>query len=173
MDYVEIGKLQKTHGLKGEIKGVVEERYWPDLAEVEAIFLDERGAHMPYFIESIRGQAPLIFKFEEVDTKELAGALSNKVIYLRRSDVQLSEEEIAGGGLEYGFLNGYSLHLEAGAEAVGKIEAIDEYPQQEMATVALVNGEEALIPLLPHWIAAIDKTEKQVIMDLPEGLLEL
>lgn len=171
MDYVEIGRFRKPHGLNGEIKGDIDERFWNDVADVEAFFVEIKGEKTPYFIEYLRGKGTLIFKFEDIDTKEAASLFTSQPLYLRRDDISLTEEEINDTGLEFGYLEGYELHLEAIGKA-GVIKYVDEYPQQEMATVH--DGEkEILVPLRAAWIISVDESEKVVIMDLPEGLLDI
>ena len=171
MDFVEIGQLKKAHGLQGELKGKVDERFWEDLMEAQAVFLEHKGDKAPYFIEYARGGAPLILKLEDIDTKEAASELTNKRLYLRREDVQLDDEAILSGDLVFGYLKGYTLHTTAVGE-VGPIVRVDEYPQQEMAIVAY-QDREVLVPLREAWITALDKAQKTVEMDLPEGLLDL
>lgn len=171
MDFVEVGKLRKTHGLQGELKGVVEERFWEDISNAPAVFIDQKGDKAPYFIEYARGGEPLILKLEDINTKEEAAQLTNKVLYLRREDIQLDDEAIQSRGLAYGHLENYVLEVEEVGE-VGPILYIEEYPQQEIATVAY-QEREILVPLREAWIKSINKAQKRVIMELPEGLLEL
>jgi 16S rRNA processing protein RimM len=44
-------------------------------------------------------------------------------------------------------------------------------PQQEMAFLDY-RGREVLIPLNEQLIISIDETQKHILMDLPEGLLD-
>ena len=171
MEYIEIGKLKKTHGLNGELKGTIEDRFIPDAANVEAFFVEKRGEYTPFFIEYLRGKGDLIFKFEEVDAKEDATPFVNKRIYLRRNDISLTEEEIHADGLVYSYLSGYEV-IDAELGTVGTILRVDEFPQQEMATVAY-GDKEVFVPLLEAWIESVDKEEKTVHMALPEGLLDI
>lgn len=171
MEYIEIGKVKKPHGLNGEIKGDIDERYWDDVAGVEAFFIAQKGDKTPYFIEYLRGRGTLIMKFEDIDSKEDASLFTNKRLYLRREDVSLSEEEINDTGLTYSFLEGYELHVEE-EEMTGLVKYVEEYPQQEMATVEM-KGKEVLIPLRTAWIVEVDKVKKIVKMALPEGLLDI
>ncbi len=171
MDYLEIGKIKKPHGLNGELKATIDERYYADINEVEAFFVALEGDHAPYFIESLRGSSTIILKFEDIDSKEDASLFTNKRLYLRRQDVTLSEEEINDTGMEYSFLEGFTLHVEELGE-IGKILRVEEFPQQEMATVQY-QEKELFLPLLEQWITAVDKAQKIVQMDLPEGLLDI
>jgi 16S rRNA processing protein RimM len=55
---------------------------------------------------------------------------------------------------------------------VGKIESINDTTAQPLFEV--LNGEiEILIPMIDHFLVKIDRENKKVIMDLPEGLIEM
>ena len=34
-------------------------------------------------------------------------------------------------------------------------------------------GKEILIPLVDHWIQKVDRENKQILLDLPEGLIDV
>ena len=55
---------------------------------------------------------------------------------------------------------------------MGLIEDVREYPQQFLASIQY-QEKEVLIPLNEAFIVEIDKTKKLLILDLPDGLLEL
>jgi 16S rRNA processing protein RimM len=171
MEYLAIGKIKKPHGLTGELKATIDERFFADVSEVEAFFVEIQGEQAPYFIESIRGKGPFILKFEDIDSKEDAALLTNKNIFLRREDVSLSESEIEADGLAYSYLKGFVLEDETLGE-IGEIVLVEEYPQQEMATVAY-QEKEVLVPLTEGWLLEVDEAAKIVRMDLPEGLLDI
>lgn len=171
MDYVEIGRIRKPHGLGGEIKGDIDERFWEDVAGIDAFFVEIKGEKTPYFIDYLRGKGTLIMKFEDINTKEDASLFTSKPLFLRREDISLSEEEISDTGLEFSYLEGYELHVEELGK-VGRIQEVEEYPQQEMARVE--EGEKMfLVPLRDAWILSVDENKKIVVMDLPEGLLDI
>jgi 16S rRNA processing protein RimM len=65
---------------------------------------------------------------------------------------------------------GYTI-VNAGVE-IGVISEIEEYPQQEMATINY-NKKDILIPLNEQFIIKLDNKKKVIEMELPEGLLEL
>ncbi len=169
--WVEIGKTGKTHGLKGELKLAVDEFFLEDLLSAKALFVDIRGRKTPYFIEAVRGGAAIIIKLEEVNTLEEATLLANKAVFLRESDVaELPDPE--DEGLEYGFLAGFALYSPTG-EKLGAIESIEAYPHQEIAVVRTKDEREVLVPLTEQFIVEIREKEKTVVMDLPEGLMEM
>ena len=55
---------------------------------------------------------------------------------------------------------------------VGKIVSINDSTAQPLFEV--LNGTtEVLIPMIDHFLVQIDRENKKVIMDLPEGLIEM
>ena len=57
-------------------------------------------------------------------------------------------------------------------DAVYEILRVEEYPQQLMAVVQ-PGDKEILIPLSDQLITSIDKPNRVLMMNIPEGLLDL
>lgn len=174
MEFVGIGKLKKPHGLKGEIKLSVEDKFWDAMADgVDVFFIEQKGRKTPYFVEYLRGKGSFILKLEDVDSKEDAKFIANRPIFLRRKDILMTDEELLAddSGLEYFFLKNYTVH-DTNLGLIGQILSIEDYPQQEMAVIQYKN-KQILIPLMKNWIKSIDKNAKKITLELPEGLLEL
>lgn len=168
---VSIGFTKKPHGLKGEIKLHVEERYLEDLLNADIILLDIKGKQTPFFVEDIRVGNNIIAKFEDVDTPEGAVAIASKEIFLRESDlIPDDEREIEIDIPPFEHCVGYMIKNE-GVD-VGVINEIQEFPQQEMAIVTY-NKRDIMIPLNQHFVKKLDDTNKIIEMELPEGLLDL
>jgi len=170
--YTSIGALKKPHGLNGEMKVYIPEHYLEDFFQAKAVFLKTDGTMLPYFVNEVRGGAFIILNLEEIDSREKALRMASKEIYLRTKDlIPESEKEIISDELEYGAYVGYNIQ-DAEAGVIGSIERVEEYPQQEMAIV-IYNEKEIMIPLNDHFITKIDNDAKVVLVDLPEGLLNL
>jgi 16S rRNA processing protein RimM len=167
-DYVYIGRMGKTHGTAGELKCFVEDDFVDDFLDAQAVFLALQGKKVPFFIDSSRGENTLIIKFEEVDSREDALPLAGCEIFLRQEDISDGAGEDSP---DFSFLEGF-LIIDQQAGEVGAIEQILEFPQQIMA-VLLYQGRELLIPLNDEFIIQMDEPAKRILMDLPDGLLEL
>ena len=142
-EFTEVGRLFKTHGVKGELKCDIEIEYLEDILSKGMLYVQEGNTDIPYFIESIRSQNPFLIKLESIDSKEDAMRVAHKV--LKVPTETLSRIIVEESDLEYYFLEGYTL-IDKEQGEVGKISKIEEYPQQEMAFVE--QGEnEFLIPL--------------------------
>ena len=171
---VPIGFTKKPHGLKGEIKLHVEERYLEDLMNADVVILQIKGKPTPFFVDDIRVGNATIGKFEDVDTPENALSIANKELFLREEDIIPDDErefevEI-DGGLKYLKCIGYIVF--DGEKEVGTIIDVLEYPQQEMAVVDYDNRE-VLIPLNAAFVVKRDDVAKRILMNLPEGILDL
>lgn len=170
MDYIQIGFTKKTHGIAGELKVFIEEPYEDIFLEKERVFLEIRGNKQPFFVESIRGAGDLIVKFEDIKVREDALLLQSKPVFLPATEIpeDLDTTELEP---EYAGVTGYLL-IDQHAGEIGRITEVLEMPQQEMAVVQY-QGREVLIPLNDQFILSVDHAGQKVLVDLPEGLLEL
>lgn len=167
-DHFRIGSVLKTKGLKGELQIYV------DFDGIEAIkfnavFIDIAGKMIPYFVSSIKylQKNNAYLNLEDVDTIEKASTLVKKDIYLpnklkpkkKKNDFTLKD------------LIDFTAIDENEGE-LGVITAIHEYPQQLIATVTY-KGCEVLFPLNEATVKGIDVVKEVVMVDLPDGLLEI
>ena len=67
VQYIQVGKLQKAHGLKGELQASID-LYDPDiLSEATVLFVEVKNAYAPYFVESIKiNGSKAIILFDEI-----------------------------------------------------------------------------------------------------------
>ncbi|MGN1202743.1 MAG: ribosome maturation factor RimM [Eubacterium sp.] len=90
--FLEVGKINNTHGIKGEMKLTL----WCDdinyLRQFETLYLDDKGQN-PVKPLSLRPQKNLaIIKLEGIDTIEKAEQLKGKVLYGNRDDAEIDED---------------------------------------------------------------------------------
>lgn len=167
MEYTKIGQLLKPVGTQGEIKVDIDDVFWDDFVGNDHFFIKINGCFVPYFIEDIKEKNHLLLKIEDVDNPEDANDFNLKDIFLRPKDIKSKT------GTEYKTFTGlenYTIYNLK--EIVGIIEKIDEYPQQIMASV-MMKHKLVLIPLVDELIEKIDPENKTIIMQLPEGLLDM
>lgn len=170
--YIQIGHTQKTHGLNGELKVSVEPKYLEDFLKNERVFLDMKGAKVPYFIENLRGGNDPIVKFEDVDNRDAAIPLQSRKMFLREADlVPDHERELVRPLNEYAYLQGF-LAADVHTGPIGVIAEVMESAGQTLAVVRYQNRE-VFIPLHANMIQTIDSETREILFDLPEGLLEM
>lgn len=171
MNYIQIGFTRKTHGIHGELKAAIEAPFEEIFLKVERVFLEIKGIKQPFFIKTIRGGGELIVGFEDVCTREDALRLQSRLIFLPESEVPPALMEAQQAARPYEHFIGYLL-IDQQIGPVGIIQEVIEMPHQEMAVV-LYQNREVFIPLAEAFMVSTDETQKQLVMDLPEGLLTL
>lgn len=167
-EYYNIGKFVTSFGLKGEIvlKHTLGKK--TSLKGLSALFTEEKKeSFLPWFIEStkIKNEEEIYIKLEGVNTREQAVKLTQKQVWLPEADFK----KFSSRSSPISFL-GYEI-VENGT-VLGKILEVIEQPHQVLCRIDL-NGKEALIPLHEETIVRVDKKKAQVVVDLPEGLLEI
>jgi 16S rRNA processing protein RimM len=167
-EYFKIGKLVSSFGLKGELilKHNLGKKTF--LKDLQAIFLEERKeAFIPWFIEhtKIKSDEEIYIKLEGVDTKEKAIPLVQKEVWVPESDFQKYSAKTSP-------INLLGFEIVEDDKVLGQILEVIEQPHQILCRIDY-RGKEALIPLHEETIRKIDRKKKQVIVELPEGLLEI
>lgn len=171
MEFLEIGRFRRVHGLEGELKVQVKEEFLEDILNVDFIFADHNGQKLPYFIEEIKGNTDFILRLDGVTTKEDAVLLAGKSIFLRPDDIEDLDERDLPIIEQYKYLIGFEL-WDNDLGQIGQITDLQEMPFQIMALVNYQN-QTVLVPVNQQLILKIDKENKTLTMDLPAGILEL
>lgn len=167
-EYFNIGKFVSTHGWQGELvlKHTLGKK--TSLKGLAALFIEEKKeSFIPWFIESskIKNEEEVYIRLEGISTKEAATKLAQKQVWLPEADFK----KFSSKSSPISFL-GYEI-VENGS-VLGKILEVIEQPHQILCRIEL-NGKEVLIPLHEETIVKIDKKKAQIIVELPEGLLEI
>ena len=163
-----IGYITKTKGLKGEVQLFFEFDDYEKL-DLDVLFADMNGKMVPFFVEShkLYPNSTGLFYFDDVDHIDKAQALVKKKIYMPLTKMPERGED----DFTYNDLEGFMVTDQTQGE-LGKIIAVNEYPQQFVATI-LYKEKEILFPLNEDMIVEIDEEEKTLLVDLPEGLLDI
>ncbi len=167
-DYFQIGTVTKTRGLKGELQVFVAFDE-PEKLKFTSLFIETGGKLVPYFVTFFKLPQKNVayLLLEDVDTIEKAALLVKKNIFLPNKNKPKKKKS------EFGLKD--LLHFIAVDEnegELGEIIEIHEYPQQFVATVSYKN-QEVLFPLNESIIKNIDVVKGVVLVDLPEGLLDV
>lgn len=163
-----IGYFTKTKGLKGELQLYFEFDAYEDL-DLDVVFADVNGKMVPFFVEKhkLYPNNTGLFYFEDLDHIDKAQALVKKKVYLPLSKMPERDED----DFTYEDFVGFTVTDETHGE-LGEVLEVNEYPQQFVATV-LYKEKEILFPLNEDMIVEFDEDEKTLLVDLPEGLLDL
>ena len=168
IEYFKIGKFVSTFGLQGELVLKHNLGKKTSLKGLQALFIEEKkDSFIPWFIESakIKTEEEVYIKLEGVSVKEQANKLTQKQVWLPEPDFK----KFSSKSSPINFLN---YEVVENDKLLGKIVEVIEQPHQVLCRIDF-NGKEAFIPLHEETIVKIDKKKQQVIVELPEGLLEI
>lgn len=163
-----IGYITKTKGLKGEVQ-LYFEYDAPELLDLDVVFAEMNGKMVPFFVSACKLQHNNTgnIYFDDIDHIDKAQVLLRKKIYLPLDKMPDREDE----EFQYTDLEGFIAADQTHGE-LGEIMEVNEYPQQFIATVSY-KGRDIMFPLNEDLIIEIDEEEGTLLVDLPEGLLDL
>jgi 16S rRNA processing protein RimM len=157
-----LGKIAKKFSFKGEVLAYLDTDE-PELYEnMESVFVECNKHLVPFFIESssLHKNDFLRIRFEDVNTEAEAEALLGNDLYLPLNMLP----KLTGNKFYYHEVIDFDIE-DKRLGVVGKIQSINDTTAQPLFEV-LKDDKEILIPMIDH-------KNKKVIMDLPEGLIEM
>ena len=170
-----VGHLSKVHGTKGELF------LWPLTGDPDRAFAagadlqlaDEAGENPdPAFAGlRVRGVRPFkrgfLISLEGIDSRNRAEWLAGRYVLRPLAEVRPLEE----GEVFYHDLLG--MRVESGdGEAIGEVVEVYELSPVHLLQVARESGA-VLIPFARDMVRGLDREGKRLVMDLPDGLLDL
>ncbi len=164
-----LGKIVKKYSFKGEVL-VKLDTDEPELyGDLDALFLDLRNSLVPFFIESSQFHKSelLRVKFEEVDSEEDADSILKCDVYLPLQFLPKLEDD----KFYFHEIIGYSVE-DVNFGKVGIIKAINDSTAQSLFEIDR-DGIEILIPMNDAFIKKVDKKKKSILVETPEGLIDL
>jgi 16S rRNA processing protein RimM len=164
-----LGKIAKKFSFKGEVLAYLDTDE-PELYEnLESVFVECNKHLVPFFIENsnLHKNDFLRVRFEDVTNEEEADALLGNAVYLPLKMLP----KLTGNKFYYHEVIGFEVEDQR-LGIVGQIQSINDSSAQPLFEV--LNGEvEILIPMIDLFLVKIDRENKKVIMNLPEGLIEM
>jgi 16S rRNA processing protein RimM len=167
-EYFKTGKLVAVHGLKGELLLKHELGKKTSLKGLQAIFIEEnKNSFLPLFIEAtkIKSEKEIYLKLEGINTREAAMKLTSKEAWLPEIDFKKFAAKSAPASLlGYTIMNNDA--------PLGEILELIEQPHQLLCRLE-IKGKEVLIPLHEESLKKVNHKKKEVLVELPDGLLEI
>ena len=154
--FLEVGKVNNTHGIRGEVKLTM----WCDdidyLKQLKTLYLDDKGNKSLTLISARAQKNIAILKFSEITSIEQAEQLKNKVLYCNRDDAKIEE------GKHYlaDIIGCYVVDIDT-EEEYGKIVDVLNHGSCDIYDVESW-GKHTLIPAIDDIVKEIN-TEYQVV----------
>lgn len=164
-----LGRIVSKFSFKGEVLIKLDTDEPETYLEMESVFVDYDDNLVPFFIEksSLQKSNLLRVKFEEVDTEEDADDLMKCDLYLPLNMLpELGEDQFY-----FHEIIGYTVE-DINYGTVGKLTGVNDTTSQALFEIEK-DGKQILIPMNDQFLQKVDKKNKKIIVETPEGLIDL
>ena len=167
MEYVSIGKIVNTHGLKGTLKvksftDFKEDRY----KKGNLLYISFKDEYIPVTVSSFRTVKTLDYlTFKEYDDINMIEKYKGSFLMFNKEEAKELEED------EFYFDELIGLDVYTDTLLVGKCIDIREYPQGEIIVVKRDDKKDALVPFRKEFVKEVNKKLKRIYLINWEGLL--
>jgi ribosomal 30S subunit maturation factor RimM len=159
---ISIGYISRPHSYKGDVQLTLERKIVP-LKRDDFLFIKIQGQFIPYKMIGIKGKDDEpILTLEFIDTFDKTEEIIAKEVFTDK-EVLPEESELTFIGFQV---------IDKYLGAIGIVQDMVEMPQQLMLLVPY-NGELKYIPLVDDFIDYISPEDKEIVLILPDGLLEI
>ncbi len=166
-EYLEIGQIVNTSGLKGEVKVKPLTDDITRFNELESIYIQKAKQLVKYKIQGVKYiKNMVILKLEGIDTIEEAEKYRNFYIKINRDDAVELEK------------NSYFIVDIIGCDVytdedvlLGKVTEVFQTGSNDVYAVKTTEGKEIFLPAISDVIKNIDIQNKKVTIHVLEGLI--
>ncbi len=167
-DYLELGQIVGTHGVKGEIRI----NPWcdsPDFAKkFKSVYFDSLGRDNVKVVSSRPHGNIILMKLENVNTVEEAQALRNKILYIKRADAKLPQ----GSWFIEELIGCKAYDADDGNKLYGTVTDVLSTGANDVWQITDNNGQEYLIPSIKEVVIDVDVAENTVKIRPLKGIFD-
>ena len=164
-----VGRVERPHGVAGEVSVSIRTDF-PDRFAVGAEFLWQRGEDARRLrVVSARPHAGrVLLGFEGIADVEAARSISGGDLCIAAEDARPAppgffyEHEILGWICE-----------DREGRKLGEAVGLERSPATPLLSVETSPGKVALVPFVHGIVVSIDRESRRIVLDPPEGLLDL
>ena len=164
-----LGKIVKKYSFKGELLVKLDTDDPSIYTKMESVFIDKNKSLIPFFIErsSLHKSELLRIKFEDIDSEEDADKLLKSELYLPLEFLP----QLTGNKFYYHEIVGFEAE-DLSFGLVGIVKGVNDTTNKAILEIER-NGSEILIPLIDDFIKSVDRELKKIILEVPEGLIDI
>ncbi|UWX60717.1 ribosome maturation factor RimM [Chryseobacterium oranimense] len=163
-----LGKITRRHGLAGNVILKLDTDQPELYNKLESIFVEINGLLVPFFIvkSSWSKNDALNIAFKN-STEALVDQSLGKSVYLPLSSLP----KLSGKQFYYHEIIGFDI-LDENNKECGVIRSVNDQTAQNYFVTNL-DGKEVVIPIIKDWILEVNREERFIKMQLPEGLIDV
>jgi 16S rRNA processing protein RimM len=163
-----LGKITRRHGLAGNVILKLDTDQPELYNKLESIFVEINGLLVPFFIEksSWSKSDALNIAFKN-SSEAMVDQVLGKSVYLPLATLP----KLSGKQFYYHEIIGYNIFDENDNDC-GVIRSVNDQTAQNYFILGF-EGREIVIPLIKDWILEVNREERFIKMQLPEGLMDV
>ena len=171
-ELIAIGRYNKPHGVAGEISATVDVDI-DVLQALSCLISDVDGIYVPFFVDACRPKAAetVLLTLDGIDNEREASRLVNHDIYALKNEFRHESEDADADGYPLDFFIGFELRDVDGTR-LGDIVDVNEQTENAIFIIDR-DGSELMVPASDDLIVEFDLDKKLMVMDVPEGILDM
>jgi len=164
-----LGEIISKFSFSGEMLIKLDTDSPKEYENLESIFINLNNSLIPFFVvkSKLHKSSLLRVKLEDITSEDEVRKLFKKKVYLPLSKLP----SLTGKKFYYHEIIGFKV-IDKDKGMIGMIESINHQTSQALLIIK-TNFSDILIPIHDNLIEKLDKKKKQLIVSLPEGLIEL
>ena len=163
-----LGTITRRHGLQGNVFLKLDTDQPEMYNKLDSVFIEINGLLVPFFVakQSWSKGDTLIISYKN-STEALVDQTIGRDVFMPLSTLP----KLTGNKFYYHEVIGFEIREEDG-KTCGNIVSINDQTAQHYFILDLA-GKEIIIPIIKDWILELNREEKYLKMQLPEGLMDV
>jgi 16S rRNA processing protein RimM len=165
-----LGYIAKTFGYKGAVSLFLDVDDPTVYNKMESVLILLGGKLVPFFIDSLTlrpNSREANVHFQGIDSDEKAALLCGKEIYLPLQYLP----ELSGNNFYFHEIEGYEA-IDKKLGSIGIVERVIDLPGNPLFLIKK-DFREILIPVRDEFILKVDRENRQLLLDAPDGLIDI
>jgi len=161
-NYVRVGWLGRTRGLRGEIWVTPDTDFPERFVDLKEVFLKSRDEWEKFTIVSstMIGGRPAL-RFEKISSKEDAARLTNRELAVPRDQVV----RLADGSHYIFDLIGCCICDAASGDVIGELVDVEQYPANDLYVIEMPDKQRVHCPAVQTFVTEIDIEGRRILVN--------
>ena len=164
-----LGKIVRKHSFRGEVVAKLDTDEPEIYRNLESVFVELNNNLVPFFMEEslLQKGNQLRIRFEDVLDEADADAILGAGLYLPIEFLP----KLTGNKFYFHEIIDFDIE-DVNFGYVGVITGVNDSSAQPLFEINS-NGTEVFIPMIDDFIKKVDRSQKKILVETPEGLIDL
>lgn len=164
-----LGKIVRKHSFRGEVVAKLDTDEPELYKNLESIFVALGTNLVPFFIQKslLQKGNQLRIQFEDIESEADADAIMGSELYMPLEFLP----KLTGNKFYFHEIINFDIE-DVNHGYVGVITGVNDSSAQPLFEIN-ANGTEIFIPMIDDFIKKVDRKNKKIIVEAPEGLIDL